>query len=98
MNGDFLSYFSKNDNCVLSYILVFIASINQVVEWVSDCFLTPMQINFLWGDEIRFVLDQRAELDFYSASSLKQQSSGWHVAPLGHTVMVPRQPVYTLTP
>jgi hypothetical protein len=26
--------------------------------------------------EVRFVLDQRAELDFYSASSLIQQSSG----------------------
>jgi hypothetical protein len=36
MNGDFLSYFSKNDNCALSYILVFIASINQVVELVSE--------------------------------------------------------------
>jgi hypothetical protein len=27
-------------------------------------------------DEVRFVLDQHAELDFYSASSLKQQSAG----------------------
>jgi hypothetical protein len=30
-------------------------------------------VNFQWnGDEVRFVLDQHAELDFYSASSLKQ--------------------------
>ena len=33
-------------------------------------------------DEVGFVLDKHAELDFYSASSLKQQSAGRHVAPL----------------
>jgi hypothetical protein len=39
---------------------------------------------FQWDvDEVHFVLDQYAELDFYSASSLKQQSAGRHVAPLG---------------
>jgi hypothetical protein len=32
----------------------------------------------------RFVLDQHAELDFYRANSLKQQSAGRHVAPLRH--------------
>jgi hypothetical protein len=31
-------------------------------------------------NEVRFVLDQHAELDFYCASSLKQQSAGRHVA------------------
>ena len=32
------------------------------------------EVNFQWNDdEVRFVLDQRAELDIYSASSLKQQ-------------------------
>jgi hypothetical protein len=44
------------------------------------------------GDEISFVLDQHAELDFYSASSLKQQSVDRHVAPLGHIIMIPSQP------
>ena len=35
------------------------------------------QVNFQWDDdEVRFVLDQHAELDFYSSSSLKQQSAG----------------------
>jgi hypothetical protein len=34
------------------------------------------------NDDVLIVLDQHAELDFYSASSLKQQSSGRHVAPL----------------
>jgi hypothetical protein len=33
-----------------------------------------------------FVLDQHAELDFHSASSLKQQSADRHVAPLGHII------------
>jgi hypothetical protein len=33
------------------------------------------QVNFQWDDnEVCFVLNQRAELDFYSASTLKQQS------------------------
>jgi hypothetical protein len=40
--------------------------------------------------QVRFVLDQHAELDFYSASSLKQQSAGRHVAPLGHIILIRR--------
>jgi hypothetical protein len=39
-------------------------------------------------DEVRFVLDQHAELDFYSASSLKQQSVGRHVPPFGHITLI----------
>ena len=47
-------------------------------------------VNFQWDDEeVRFVLDQHAKLDFYSASSLKQQSDGRHVAPLGHIILIP---------
>ena len=38
-------------------------------------------------------LSQHAELDFYSASSLKQQSSCRHVALLGHIILITRQPV-----
>ena len=38
-------------------------------------------VNCLWDDdEIRFEIVQRAELDFDSASSLKQQSAGRHSA------------------
>jgi hypothetical protein len=50
-------------------------------------------------DEVPFVLDQHVELDFYSASSLKQvqQSAGRHVAPLRHIILIPSQPVYALT-
>jgi hypothetical protein len=53
---------------------------------------------FQWNDdEVRFVLDQHAELDFYSANSLKQQSEARHVAPLGHIILIPSQPFFTLT-
>ena len=49
---------------------------------VSDCYLTPDELfSTLWrqnksneDDEVRFVLDQHAELNFYSANSLKQES------------------------
>jgi len=33
-----------------------------------------------YDNDVRFVLDQHAELEFYSASSLKQQSVDKHVA------------------
>jgi ankyrin repeat protein len=36
-------------------------------------------------------------LDFYSASSLKQQSADRNVAPLGHIIMIPSHPVFALT-
>ena len=50
------------------------------------------QVNFQWDDdETRFILDQHAELYFYSASSLKQQSAGRHVAPLGHIILISNQ-------
>ena len=38
------------------------------------------------------------ELDFYSASSLKQQSTNTHVAPLGHIILIQSQPVFALNP
>ena len=47
------------------------------------------QVNFQWdNDEVRFVLDQHAELDLYSASSMKQQSVDRHVALLGHIILI----------
>jgi hypothetical protein len=75
-------------------------------EWGRDCYFTSIQqfllaislreqVNFQWDDcEVRFVLDQHIVLDFYSASSLKQQSAGKHVAPLGYIVLIPGQPVF----
>ena len=56
------------------------------------------QVNFHWDDdEVRFVLNQLAELDFNSASSLKQQSAGRHVSQLGHIILIPCQPVFALS-
>jgi hypothetical protein len=37
-------------------------------------------------------------LDFYSASSLKQQSAGKHVAPLGHIILIPSHSLFVLVP
>ena len=57
------------------------------------------QVNVqLDDDEVRFVLDQHAKLDLFSASLLKQQSAGRHVEPLGHNILIPSQPVFALTP
>ena len=41
-----------------------------------------------------FFLDQHAEFDFYSASSLKQQSAGRHVVPLAHIILIPSHPIF----
>jgi hypothetical protein len=57
------------------------------------------QVNYQWDDdEVRFVLDQHAESDFYSASSLKQQSAGRNVTPFGHIILIPSQPIFALSP
>jgi hypothetical protein len=54
--------------------------------------------NFDDDDEVRFVLDQHAELDFYSASSLKQQYAGRNVTPFGHIILIPSQQIFPLSP
>jgi hypothetical protein len=57
------------------------------------------QVNFQQdNNEVRFVLDQHAEFDLYSASSLKQQSADRSVAPFGHIIPIPSQPVFVLSP
>ena len=35
-----------------------------------------------------FILTQHTEFDLHSASSLKQQSAGRHVAQLGHIILI----------
>jgi hypothetical protein len=47
-----------------------------------------------------FELDQHTHdtvLDFYSASSLKQQSAGRRIAQLVHIILIPNQPVFALS-
>ena len=48
--------------------------------------------------DVCFVLDQHAELDFFSASSLKQQSVDRHDAPLWHIILITSQTFFALTP
>jgi hypothetical protein len=56
------------------------------------------QVNYQWNDdEVHFVLDQHADLDFYSASSLKQQSAGRNGIPFGHIILIPSQPIFALS-
>jgi hypothetical protein len=56
--------------------------------------------SLIWwdGDDVHFVQDQYAKFDFYSASSLKQQSTGRHVAPLRHIILILNQSVFAFTP
>jgi hypothetical protein len=66
-----------------------------VFEWSSWLQSCSNWDSFKWDDdEVRFVLDQYAELDFYSASSLKQQSAVRHVVPRGHINLITSQPVF----
>jgi hypothetical protein len=72
--------------------LVSVLAILSAIPWRE-------QVIFQWDDDdVRFALDQHHSLDFYSASSLKQQSANRHVAPLGHVVLIPCQPVFDLSP
>jgi hypothetical protein len=48
-------------------------------------------------DGVCFVLDQHTELDFYTASSLKQQSADRHAAPLWHIILILSQSVFALS-
>jgi hypothetical protein len=70
-------------------------SSNSLINWSIFSFNVV-----LWDDDdkVRFVLDQQAELDFHSASSLKQQSEGRHIAPLGQIIPIASQPVFALSP
>ena len=77
--------FSTRSNGAQWYILILYGHI------IVDCCLTQLcnisaisqreQAHFQWDDdEVRFEHDQHAELDCYSTSPLKQQSTGRHVA------------------
>ena len=71
-------------NCLKTYCQltsVWLYCIEWRSEWLSfnansaifQLYQRPEQLNFQWEDDgVRFVLDQHAQLGFYSASSLKQ--------------------------
>jgi hypothetical protein len=57
------------------------------------------QVAFRWDDdEVHFVLYRQTcfKLDFYSASSLKQQCVDRHVTQLWHIILIPCQTIFAL--
>ena len=48
-------------------------------------------------NDARCVLDQHGKLDLYSASWLKQQSTGRNLDALKHIILIPSQPAFVLT-
>jgi hypothetical protein len=80
-----------------------------VPDWVSDCCLTPIQqfFSYIMGRTSKFSMRwwwgslctrPTRGLEFYSACSLKQQSLDRHVAPLGHIILIPSEPICVLSP
>ena len=70
-------------------------------KWVIFSAISmPQQVTSWWNDDdyVRLVLDQYAELNLYSSETLKQQSAGRYVPSLGHVILIPRQPVFALSP
>jgi hypothetical protein len=65
---------------------------NLVLFYISKFYYNTFQLKVI------FWIDQHAELDFYSASSLKQQSTGRHVAPFGHIIPIPSKPFFARSP
>jgi hypothetical protein len=52
------------------------------------------KVNFQWDDNvIRFLLDEDDKLDLYGATSQKE-----HVAPPGHIMLIPSQPMFPRSP
>ena len=65
---------------------------------ISHLYHDKNMLHFLWNDDdVCFVLDQHAEIDFTVLVELKQQSTGRHVAPLRHIILIPSQPVLLIS-
>jgi len=68
---------------------------------VSDISAISWQEHVIYqcdDDGVHILLDQHAELEFYSASPLKKIFAGRHVAPLEHNILIPSQPAFAVTP
>ena len=68
---------------------------------MSELFNANSAIFHQYHSENKLIFNEMtmtSELDFYSASSLKQQSAGRHVAPLVHIILIPSQLVFALSP
>ena len=76
-------------------------SIFSIIQWLSfnAAISWREQVNLQSDDdEVCFVPDQHANLNFYSASSLKQQTADSYVAPLRHIILIPSQLILALSP
>jgi len=75
----------------------------QMSEWLlfnaNSAIFQLFHYNFQWyDDEVRFVLDQYANVDFYSVNSLKQQFADRQVTHIRHIILIPSHPVFALSP
>ena len=94
----FFLFYLQNEMLCTKYIIVFslgnsfpIVSSGEV-QWPRRWLRTSTSPdNTIGKDSLR-----RRQLQNNSASSLKQQSVGRHVIPLGHIILIPSQPVFTL--
>jgi hypothetical protein len=77
--------------------------------WFWFWYLTPLSAIFqLYHGENKLILmrwwwgplctRQTHLVGFLSSSSLKQQPTGRHFAPLGYIILIPSQPVFALSP
>ena len=93
---------------ILKMHCYFVLAFISIREWLSDfCLALNEQFSAyvmartskIRQDEgdVRFVLDQHAELDLDSASSLKHAASR-HITPLGHIIMIFSQSVFVFIP
>ena len=55
---------------------------------------TMARTSYIQWANLHFIINRRSQLDFYSASSLKQQYMDRHVAPLGNMTLIPSKPVF----
>jgi hypothetical protein len=65
------------------------------VKWASNF------VSYIMAETYYILMkwwDVHSVLNLYTTSSLKQQSMGRNVLPLGHNILIPSQPVIALTP
>ena len=80
-------------------IIIFVVLMN-CIRWYNFSTISWWeQVTFQWDDDdVRFILGQHSYLDFYSDSSLKQQSADRQVAELGQIILIPNQPLFAISP
>ena len=78
--------------------LHFVSSIMATTSYILSAISWREHVAFRWDEcDINFVLDKHDQLDVYSASSMKQQSTGRHAAPLWHIILILLRQPFALT-